>query len=136
MKAAIVLLCIIIFISSCSKDEVSYEVDPQKDILGKWELIQQGTSIENLFDVEPNGYTEFLDETSYRFYDYKTEKFDDGNYTLNDSSLIFFYYAVENGQVVDTIPVRYFYTFRNRKTLVLDIDALAIHDFFIYKKID
>ncbi|MFD1160866.1 hypothetical protein [Hwangdonia seohaensis] len=131
--------CLLIFalallILGCGKEGLP--IDPKKDILGKWELIQQGTSLENLFDVDPNGYTEFIDETSYRFYNYQTEEFDDGDYTLNDSSLTFFYYAVENGQVVDTIPVKYFYTFKDHKTLVLDIDASAIFRTFIYKKID
>ena len=129
----LLIFTITLLISGCEKDDLP--IDPKKDILGKWELIQQGTSLENLTNVPPNGYTEFLDESSYRFYDYNTEKFDDGDYTINDSLLIYYYYAIDLGNV-DTIPVRYYYTFRNKKTLVLDIDALAIQDFFIYKKID
>lgn len=120
-------------ITSCDKEETP--IDPKRDILGKWELIQDGTSLENLRDRPPSGYTEYLDDTSYRFHDYETGEFTYGDYSLDDSMLIHYYYAVGNDQAVDTIPIRYFYTFANKRHLILDIDANAILRVFIYRKI-
>tara|TARA_R110002096_G_scaffold434606_1_gene656858 strand:+ start:421 stop:828 length:408 start_codon:yes stop_codon:yes gene_type:complete len=135
MKNTILLTFIItVFIYGCNSSDDS-AIEPKKDILGKWELIQQGTSLENLFDLEPAGYTEFLSESSYRDFDYITEKFNDGDYTLNDSLLIYYYYAI-NQHDIDTVSVRYYYRFKNSKTLILDIDASAIFRTFIYKKIN
>ncbi|MFD1160864.1 hypothetical protein [Hwangdonia seohaensis] len=67
MKNTIPLIFILsLLIVCCGKEDLP--IDPKKDILGKWELIQQRTSLENILDVEPIGYTEFLGENSYTFY--------------------------------------------------------------------
>jgi hypothetical protein len=52
---------------------------------------------------------------------------------MNDSALSYYFYAL-NGNKVDTISVKYFYTFKHNKTLLLDIDALAILNFLFMKK--
>jgi len=135
MKNTILFISmLVLLVTGCEKDEAPF--DPKNAILGKWELVQQGTSLDVLFDVPSQGYTEYLDDKSYRYYDYETEEYTYGDYTLNDSLLIYYNYAVENGEIMDTIPIRYFHTFRDRRILILDIDALAIFDFFIYKKIE
>ena len=119
-------------ISGCEKDNLS--IDPKEAILGKWELIQQGTSQDDLSEVPQLGYTEFIDNKSYRYFDYDTEEYDYGDYTINDSVIIYYYYAVENGEIVDTISVSYYHTFRDKRTMALEIDAPAMLRTFIYKK--
>lgn len=49
--------------------------------------------------------------------------------------LIYYYYAT-NLNKVGTITERYFYNFKDEKTLILDIDAIAISDFSVYEKIN
>ncbi|WP_192822783.1 hypothetical protein [Rufibacter sp. LB8] len=102
--------------------------------MGKWELRQEGVSLDNLLDVSPSGYTEFLNDSSYRNYDYDSKKYTYGDYTLNDSMLVYYYYALDIDQV-DTIAESYYYSFdKEYKTLTLDIDALAMFDYFVYRK--
>lgn len=120
----------------CSSSDDSPPINPKKDILGKWELVKQGTSLNNLTNLKSRGYVECLDDKSYRFYNYNTQKFSYGDYSMDDSSLTYYYYAVGNNQVIDAIPERYFYTFTNKRRLILDIDALAMQNIFIYNKIE
>ena len=127
------LLGFLLFISIFCKKEV-IEINPKKAILGKWELRKQGTSLDHLIDFTPTGYDEYLNDSVHQFYDYNKKTFTNGDYSINDSTLVYYFYAL-NGNKVDTISVRYFYTFKNNKTLVLDIDALAILDFFVLEKI-
>ena len=130
---SISLLLLVLLAISCDQEKV--EINPNKAIVGKWELRQQGTSTENLLNVTPRGYTEFLNDSSYRYYEYDTEKYTYGDYTLNDSMLVYYFYAIHANKV-DTIPESYYYSFdKEYRTLTLDIDALAILDYFVYKKI-
>lgn len=127
------LLCTIFFMNIYCKKENS-EIIPKQTILGKWELRKKGTSLDFLSDVPVNGYTEFLNDSTYRDYDYSTQTFTNGDYAINDSMLVYYYYAL-NGNKVDTISVRYYYTFKDKKNLILDIDASAILRTFVYEKI-
>jgi hypothetical protein len=140
MKKIYAIFFVLLFITAlvgCSKDEPLPNVtDPQKAIIGKWEEVKIGTSRNNVFEVSPSGYTEYLTDSTYRFYDYETRSSSYGDYELNDSLLIYFYYDVDSEEDIDTISFRYYYNFENSKTLVLDIDAYAIFDISISKKIN
>jgi hypothetical protein len=139
MKKLNAILLVLIFLdvlAGCGKDELLPRVtDPQAALLGKWEEVKIGTSRNNVFDVSPGGYTEYLTDSTYRFYNYTAMTYSYGDYQLNDSLLIFFYYNVDSEQNIDTVSFRYYYNFEDSKTLVLDIDALAIFDISISKKI-
>lgn len=140
MKNAPASLIVLIFIAalvSCGKDEPLPKVtNPKKALLGKWEVAKTGSSMNNLENVVPTGYTEYLNDSTYRFYDYETQDFSFGDYTLNDSMLLYFHYTIEDGEILDTLALRYYYYFENRKTLVLDWDAFAILDISVHRKID
>lgn len=124
-----------LLLTGCNKDDPA-PIIPKQAILGRWELIKQGNSRDDLTQVQPTSFTEFLNDSSYTIYDYQTDTYTLGDYSMTDSFLTFYYYTVELNAVVDTISVRYYYTFEDYKTLLLDIDALAIQDLFLYTKID
>lgn len=140
MKKGPTSLIFLIFIAalvSCSKDEPMPKVtDPQKALIGKWEVAKTGSSMNNLENVVPTGYTEYINDSTYRFYDYETHYFSYGDYLLNDSMLLYFHYDIEDGEIIDTLALRYYYHFENRKTLVLDWDAFAILDISVHRKIN
>ncbi|MEQ8927563.1 MAG: hypothetical protein RLO81_17235 [Fulvivirga sp.] len=122
------LIYLSIIAISCNKEEI--DIDAREAILGKWEVIE--------VDGEPypaDGYTEYLNDSSYRSYDYLTGDFSYGDYYLNDSMLIYYYYTVDIDEI-DTISIRYYYSFEDQRTLILDIDALAILYRFVYRKIE
>ncbi|MGK7391994.1 MAG: hypothetical protein ACNS60_16705 [Candidatus Cyclobacteriaceae bacterium M2_1C_046] len=83
----------LLLISSCNKEE-EITFNPQEALLGKWETTKIGSSMNNLHDIEIQGYTEYLNDTTYRYFDYDSEEYTYGDYSLNDSTLINYYYAV------------------------------------------
>ena len=60
-KGAVAALCIISAVMLILAGSYSCKNDPAEAILGKWELIEQGTFENEMRIVEPNGeYTEYL----------------------------------------------------------------------------
>jgi len=78
------LLFAALIISSCSKSEpLQLDLDPQKAILGKWELIEGGGRPYNSPD-----YVEYLPDSIVRYYDGIQKQFiSQTTYWLKDSML-------------------------------------------------
>lgn len=72
-------LCVALIGTGCKKEE-QQGTDPAKAILGKWKLQSVGYT-----DVTANnlGYLEYLPDSVYRWYDYETKQYTNGNYWLD-----------------------------------------------------
>lgn len=123
-----------LLIYGCSKDDAS--IDPQNDILGKWELTYSGNG-ENLTPIPKNlAYEEYLPDSIMRIYNYEEEQSYNQEYWINDS-LLFKKYTYIDTIDKDTIIFSepYKYEFLNRNKLRLDFQYPAIETTFIYKRI-
>ncbi len=128
---SLILLLISLIITGCKQEEI--KTDPQKLILGKWEIIQKG----NWPDIETTiatGYTEYCQDSVIRFFDYKSNQFiSSSTYWLNDS-IVFIGEKREDGVNLIT---EYKYEFlNNNQNIRFDIQAFAIFNTFIYKRIE
>lgn len=139
------ILFSVLIIISCKKEDVEVideaevkeaevKIIPKEAILGKWELKKKGTSMQHLIEVPAVGYTEYINDKSYRFYDYKDATYTYGDYSLNDSMLIFYQYAVENN-TIDTVRERYYHTFKDFKTLLLERVGGGIFNSIVCEKV-
>ncbi|GAT61908.1 hypothetical protein [Paludibacter jiangxiensis] len=127
---SLILMFLLLLTAGCKKAEV--RTDPRKTILGKWEIIQKG----NWPDMETSiatGYTEYCQDSVIRFFDYKSNQYiSNDKYYLSDA-IMYIYYKREDGFMV---PIEYKYEFFNdNQNLRLDIQAFAITNTCIYKRI-
>lgn len=113
--------------NACEKETV--DPDPSKAILGKWECIEYGDQKRT-----PVGYTEFLSDSTYRHFDYETNRYYfQEKYWIQDSLLYMVEFRRPDGVIVHS---SYKYKFLNSRKFQLDLQAFAIYTMFIYKKID
>lgn len=130
-KTIYITLCIIGILSfSCEKEKI--ETDPKKAILGKWEIVEDG----NWPDLEPcqaTQYVEYLPDSLIRVYDYKTGVYIYAKEKYWIDSLYHEGVYREDGYFLN---VSYKYQFSdNNNKLRLDIQAFAIINTFIYKRL-
>ncbi len=133
MKALVLIFSVILFSQSCKKEP--FETDPQKLILGKWELVAGGNWPDDIEPLLPIlGYYEYLPDSVLRYFRYEENEYVwVSKYWMNDSSLFIFMGSAPNGiEFWD----RYIYEFSNgNNTLRLNLkDVLPIDDTFIYHR--
>lgn len=129
-RGTLFLITILVFtFLSCKKeDKYTPPSDPTKAILGKWEAIEMG----NWPDMKPIkdvGYKEYLLDSILREFDYKTQTYTFIKKYWIDTLLHEGTYY--NGRFVETT---YTYKFYEDK-LRLDLNAFAIYNTFIFKRI-
>lgn len=131
MKELVLILSIVLFSQSCKKEPI--ETDPQKLILGKWELVESG-NWPDMDQLPIVGFYEYLPDSLLRYFQYEENEYTwETQYWMNDSSLFIFMGSAPNGiEFWD----RYSYEFtNNNNTLRLILkDVFPIDDTFIYHR--
>lgn len=131
MKELVLILSIVLFSQSCKKEPI--ETDPQKLILGKWELVESG-NWPDMDQLPIVGFYEYLPDSLLRYFQYEENEYTwETKYWMNDSSLFIFMGSAPNGiEFWD----RYSYEFtNNNNTLRLILkDVFPIDDTFIYHR--
>lgn len=129
------IFVLMVFFIGCDEDQYTPVVtDPNKAILGKWEITHQGTSvIEN-----PLTYEEYLDDSVLLVYNYPEKAFHKMKYWFSDSLLFkrsvgIGFDGVEYDTIVMTFPYRY--EFLEVDKLRLDLQKPAMIRGSIYKRI-
>ena len=109
----------LLMVMSCKKSYTPPS-DPEKAILGKWELIEYGGS-----SVKPTGYKEFLSSGIVRDYDYETKQFSEHQYEFSI-----------NEEILLIGTIRYFFIYYDNKMQLKHKDLIAItDDTAIYQRI-
>jgi len=81
-----ILMMLVGNLSSCS-NKMNDDLDPEKAILGKWELVLLTRNMgKDEVQHTPTGYIEYLPESRMVWYDYATKKYTvlDGKYWLEE----------------------------------------------------
>jgi len=86
---------LLIFGSSCEKENTEFETDPKKAILGKWEITEMGNWPDLLPVKNPISYTEYLPDGTMRVYVYETGEYFYYKYSID--SLLYEYATREDG---------------------------------------
>ena len=123
--------CIIGILSfSCKKEKI--ETDPQKAILGKWEIVEMG-NWPNMDPIEdPLGYEEYLPDSVLRQFDYKTNTSIYKKYWIEDSTLLISTLREDGLELV--FEYKYDFFDKNNR-LRLDAYSLMIFNTSIYKRL-
>lgn len=128
--AFVAIISSLFLFSGCAEDEPRV-TDPQKAILGKWEVTQT-----NLGPQKPNGYVEYLSDSIRLFYSYTDKSFSYEKYWLNDSILIrSFEYRDPYDNETTVFKWQYRYEFVNHNEMHLEFLNPAIQYFFVYKRL-
>lgn len=123
-----VLLLISFFVLGCQKEE-PLETDPAKIILGKWDLIQYGSTIIE----EPYRNREFFSDSTFLSYSYKTGEQRYFRYWI-DSLYTEGSYTVD-GELIATQSSYAFSDDNNQLELII-INAYVLNYRSIYKRIN
>jgi hypothetical protein len=118
---------IILVAFSCENNRI--EIEPEKTILGKWEIFEMGNwpKMEPIF--EPTGYKEYLSDSILREYEYKTGNFFLKKYWID--SLLH-----EGSLRSDGLLITSTYNYQLEDDILrLDINAFAIFKTSIFKRI-
>jgi len=123
------LLFAALVISSCSKSKPHQpDLDPQKAILGKWEVIEAGGHSYN-----SSGYSEYSPDSIVRFYDYTEGRFTSQTpYWLTDSIL---YRGIYVDGVFQGNQYKYHFFDNNNKLRLEFHEVLPIISVWVYKRI-
>lgn len=133
MKALVLIFSVILFSQSCKKEPI--ENDPQKLILGKWELVAGGNWPDDIEPLLPIlGYYEYLPDSVLRYFRYEENEYVwVSKYWMNDSSLFILMGSLPNGY--ETWQRNIYEFSNNNNTLRLTIqDALPIFDTNIFNR--
>ena len=123
---------LLIFGSSCEKENTEFETDPKKAILGKWEITEMGNWPDLMPVKNPISYTEYLPDSVMRVYVYETGEYFYYKYSID--SLLYEYATREDGH--HFVISRYKYDFFEKNKMRLDYhNFAAIFNTFIYKKL-
>jgi len=133
-KHIFIYLIIGLIIYSCSKDESP--INPEIDVLGKWELTHLGNG--SNADPYPNdgSYQEYLPDSVMRIHNVGEEGFIYQKYWFEDSLLFeraTYVDAIDKDTTVFIVP--YKYQFLDRNKLRLDLQNPATFTTSIYKRI-
>jgi hypothetical protein len=132
MKKILFLLCSILLLCSCNKDEAEPQVtDPEQVILGRWELIE-----DSFGPVDANGYDEYQTDSIKISYNYDDGVYYNEKYWFEDSLLIRSFTYIDpynNDTVVFKWPYRF--EFISSNTMKLDFQFPSINTLYIYTRI-
>lgn len=122
-----------IFAASCSQaDEIYPDLEPQKAILGKWELVEAGWN-DNMSSYTSNEYLEYLPDSILRVYDNKENRFtSETTYWLKDSIL---YSGAYVDGVFHGVKQKYYFFDNNNKLRLEFHEMTAIIPIAVYKRV-
>ncbi|NDW12294.1 hypothetical protein D0T50_05245 [Bacteroides sp. 214] len=127
LKLLMLLPILVLGIAACDDND---EKDPQKTILGKWEMIKRGD-----IEVIPKYHEEYLpDGTICRYY-YESKEYEiqPYMYKIDSEKKILHHYYVENGEEI--IAFSYSYEFYDDKLHLGWLYVTPQFSSFIYKRI-
>lgn len=133
----LICICATIVLYSCSNDDQEQPINPNIDILGKWEITHLGNG-DNVNPIEnPLGYREYLIDSVLNSYIYENESLENRKYWIKDS-ILFESFAlvdvIDNDTIIYTNP--YKFEFLDKNTLRLILQKPFLNTTSIHKRIN